>query len=250
VTLSVGWKTEEILFRFWGGSDISVFRSAASTTLGLVQWEYGVLFRRSGCRAWSYTRTAIYNGNQECMERGFHSQTNLKDKGIGYLLTWSTKQSSKRSRHRDKVEVRHQPQAVSAFTWGKNYQFFGVVTNRHGNSSEVIMFIIIIIYIIISSLPILRFLPLHGSWSLQLFLRRPTFLLPVGVYWYTNLEMRVSFIANKCRVLLLPQSTVTLLVYIVTLLLSYLSYGHITCIMQLTSAFHPRRLSSSPILLF
>jgi len=51
------------------------------------------------------------------------------------------------------------------------------------------------------------------------FLVNIKFLLLVGVYGYTNLGMRVSSITKKCRVLLLPQSTVTLPVYIQ--LLSY-----------------------------
>jgi hypothetical protein len=59
-----------------------------------------------------------------------------------------------------------------------------------------------------------------SSWFLiYLFLGQHKFLLLAEVYWYTNLGMRVSSITKKCRVLLLSQSTVTLLVYIQ--LLSY-----------------------------
>jgi len=161
--------------------------------------------------------------------------------GYAYLLIWSTKQSSTRCRHRYIVEVNHQPQAVSSYAWGKSYQYFVWVTNLHGSSSEVIMFIIIIIYIIISSLPILHFLPLHGSWSVQLFLRRPSFLLPVGVYSYTDLEMRVSFISNKCRVFLLPQSTVTLLI-----LYTYSYSLTPSSVLRPYNVHHAADLSSSP----
>jgi len=58
------------------------------------------------------------------MERRFHSQTNLKDKGIILSSNGSTKQSSTRSRHRYMMEVGHQLQAASAFAWGKSYQYF------------------------------------------------------------------------------------------------------------------------------
>jgi hypothetical protein len=44
------------------------------------------------------------------------------------------------------------------------------------------------------------FVSLHGCWSLYLFRGGPLFILPTGRYSHTNMEIRVSFILNKCCV--------------------------------------------------
>ena len=45
-----------------------------------------------------------------------------------------------------------------------------------------------------------RFCRLHCCWLVCLFLGRPTFLLPVGMFSYTNLRIRLSLVLNKCCV--------------------------------------------------